>query len=133
MPDDPARVRRSPPLGVLWFSQARAIDRPNPVGERALVTAAAGTRLAAVVGRLEAVTTATGGDSVRIVDGEPGAHQAIHVVHLAASDITGAHFIHQQADAIHFHHGVAFLLLLQRHAVPHDGTSHAGPNDAPHT
>src|SRR5258705_170054 len=53
-----------------WIASGSACGLP--VAEE-LVTAAAGARLTAIAGRLEAMAAAAGGDGVRIVDGEAGA------------------------------------------------------------
>src|SRR5262249_14950723 len=84
-----------------------------------LVAAAAGTGRAAISSSLEAVAAATGRDGVGIVDGEAGAHQAIHVIYLAVGDIARAHLVHKHTDAVQLEGDVALLGLVKGHAVLH--------------
>src|SRR5262249_1789056 len=92
--------------------------------------AAAGAGRAAVASSLEAMAAAAGGDGVRVVDREASAHQAVHVVDLAAGDVASAHLIDQQADALHLGDDIAFLRLIERHAILHAEPAAAGDEDA---
>src|SRR5260221_237197 len=100
----------------------------SPAGE--LVAAAAGARLAAVSRRLEAVAAAAARHRHRVVDGEAGAHQAIHIVHFAAGDVARAHLVHQQTDALDLRDDIAILRLVERHAVLEAGAAAPSDKDA---
>ena len=81
------------------------------------MTTAAGPRLSTIACRLEAMATAAGRDGIGIVDGEPGAHQAIHVVDLAPGDILRAHLIDQHTHTVLGEDLVPLLRLIQSHTV----------------
>src|SRR5487761_2022741 len=95
-----------------------------------LVATGAGARVAAVAGSLEAVTAAASRDGVRVVDGEPGAHQAVNVIHFTSADVVGAHLIYQHADAVCLEDAVAILRLIERHAVLQSRATAASDEDA---
>src|SRR5260370_34972031 len=104
---------------------------PSPVlDDWRLVAAAAGARLAGVVGRFEAVAAAAGGDGVGVVDGEAGAHQAGYVVHLAAGDVARAHLVPQDPSTLQLERHAPSLGLASRHAILHAGASPARATDA---
>src|ERR1039457_3246706 len=69
-------------------------------------------------------------NSVRVVDGETCAHQAINIVNLAAVDIAKTHLVYQHFDAALLDEGVAILLFVKRHAILKTRATTAGDKDA---
>src|SRR6266567_8869093 len=97
---------------------------------RRLVAATATLGLATAVGSLEGMSTATAGDGVGIVDGKPGAHQAVNVVNFTAIYIAKAHLVYENVEVAMGDDGVAVLCLVEGHAVLEAGASTASDEDA---
>src|SRR5579883_518384 len=82
-----------------------------------LVPAATTASFTAAVGCAEGMAAAAAGDRVGVVDGEASAHQAVHIVNLAALDILQAHFIYKDLELALGDNGIALLLFIEGHAI----------------
>lgn len=87
---------------------------------RQVLVAAAATALSGAVLalRLEGTAAAAAGNSVRIINAEAAAHQAIYKVNGSAAYIHQAGWVNHKAHAIHFNLCVILLrAALKRHAI----------------
>jgi hypothetical protein len=97
---------------------------------RRLVAATATLGFATTLGSFKGMSTATAGDGVGIVDGKPGAHQAVNVVNFAAIYISKAHLVYENVEVAMGDDGVAVLCLVDGHAVLEAGASTASDENA---
>ena len=78
------------------------------------MAATAASGLTTTAGSLEGVPTATTRYSIGIINGKPGTHQAVNIVHFAASNIAQAHFVNEDLKVVLLNNGIAFLLLIEK-------------------
>src|SRR5438093_3811986 len=96
-----------------------------------LVAAAASLRAASVVAGVERMAAGAGVHGVRVVDREAGAHQAVDVVDLRASDVADAEVVDQDLDASVIDDDVVRPpLVVEGHAVLHARAAAAADEDA---
>src|SRR2546428_197482 len=86
------------PRGVRTPSVSSTYSRKRR--ERWLVAAAAGLCAAGVIAGVERVATRARVDRVRVVDREPGTHQAVDIVDLRAADVGGAEVVDHDLHAV---------------------------------
>src|SRR5690348_10713200 len=129
---------------VRWtITNAEALTARMPTGvmtprprrtsslSRRLVPAAASLRGACVVTGVERVTAGARVHCVGVVHREAGAHQAVDVVDLRATDVVDAEVVDQDLDALVVDHEVVLAaLVVEGHAVLHPGATAAGNEDA---
>jgi hypothetical protein len=96
-----------------------------------LVAAAATLGGLLVLAGVERVAAGATGNGVRVMDGEPAAHEGIDEIDRGASQIHGAEIVDDDLDALGLDDLVAFILdLFDRHAVLEAGASAGGDEDA---
>src|SRR5438045_7037261 len=95
-----------------------------------LVAATAAFGFTSAASSLEGVPTAAARYCIGIINGKPGAHQAVDVVDFAAIDIAKAHLIDKDFEFALRNDGVTFLLFVKGHAVLEAGAATTGDEDS---